>query len=373
MPVYKDKVPAKSGKCWYFRTRYKRLDGTRAQYHSKRYMTKREAQEAEAEFLIKSQNEASVSSLTFSQLINLFIENRSTIVKETTMYGYKNKRPYLDPIANIKLKDFNIEVYERWRRYINSCNISTRYKNDIYKFLKSLLNYATDWYGFSFIHVYRKMHNFNNPNEPPKEMLYFTYDEFQKFLSVEKDIKFRCAWQLLYYCGLRIGELKGITWKDIDFENRTVSINKQITQQSCRSRWSFSPPKTAKSNRVLPLTKVLLNDLEMLKKSDSELLFGFNDSYFVIGDIAPQISSTITAKKNRNCELAGVKQIRIHDFRHSCASLLIYKGANINTVSKFLGHTKIEETLNTYTHLYKNALTDITSLIDDMHEASSQC
>lgn len=58
---------------------------------------------------------------------------------------------------------------------------------------KSLLNYATDWYGFSFVHVYRKMHNFNNPNELPKEMLYFTYDEFQKFLSVEKDIKFRCA------------------------------------------------------------------------------------------------------------------------------------------------------------------------------------
>ena len=113
---------------------------------------------------------------------------------------------------------------------------------------------------------------------------------------------------------------------------------------------------------------MLLNDLETLKKSDSELLFGFNDSYFVIGDIAPQISSTITARKNRNCEIAGVKQIRIHDFRHSCASLLIYKGANIITVSKFLGHTKIEETLNTYTHLYKNALTDITSLIDDMNE-----
>lgn len=129
-------------------------------------------------------------------------------------------------------------------------------------------------------------------------MLYFTYDKFQKFLSVEKDIKFRCAWQLLYYCGLRIGELKGITWKDIDFENRTVSINKQITQQSCRSKWTFSPPKIAKSNRVLPLTKVLLNDLKTLKESDSELLFGFSNSYFIIGDIAPQISSTITAKKS---------------------------------------------------------------------------
>lgn len=105
---------------------------------------------------------------------------------------------------------------------------------------------------------------------------------------------------------------------------------------------------------------MFLNDLEALKKGDSELLFGINDSYFIIGDIVPQISSTITAKKNRNCKLAGVKQIRIHDFRHSCASLLIYKGANIIIVSKFLGHTKIEETLNAYTHLYKNVLTDIT-------------
>lgn len=96
------------------------------------------------------------------------------------------------------------------------------------------------------------------------------------------------------------------------------------------------------------------------------MLFGFNDSYFVIGDIAPQISSTITARKNRNCEIAGVKQIRIHDFRHSCAFLLIYKGANIITISKFLGHTKIDETLNTYSHMFKNKLNDIVNTINKL-------
>jgi integrase len=98
------------------------------------------------------------------------------------------------------------------------------------------------------------------------------------------------------------------------------------------------------------------------------VLFGFNDSYFVIGDIAPQISSTITARKNRNCEIAGVKQIRIHDFRHSCAFLLIYKGANIITVSKFLGHTKIEETLNTYSHMFSTALDSVVSVIDSLED-----
>ena len=89
----------------------------------------------------------------------------------------------------------------------------------------------------------------------------------------------------------------------------------------------------------------------------------------MVSDAKPIADSNIYLRRTKLATLAGLKVIRIDDFRHSCASLLIYKGANIITVSKFLGHTKIEETLNTYTHLYKNALTDITSLIDDMNEA----
>jgi len=133
--------------------------------------------------------------------------------------------------------------------------------------------------------------------------------------------------------------------------------------------WRFVPPKTKKSNRILSLTKVLLNDLKVLKESDKEILFGFNDKFFVVGDIAPASNNRFSARKNKNCEKAGVKQVRLHDFRHSWASLLIYKGASINMVSKFLGHSNIEETLNTYTHLYSIVLSDITDLIDEMNES----
>ena len=74
-------------------------------------------------------------------------------------------------------------------------------------------------------------------------ILHFLYILIISLISVEEDIKFRCGFQLLYYCGLRIGELKGLTWKDIDFENKTVSINKQITKQSSHENWRFVPPK----------------------------------------------------------------------------------------------------------------------------------
>lgn len=90
---------------------------------------------------------------------------------------------------------------------------------------------------------------------------------------------------------------------------------------------------------------------------------------FVVGDIALANNNRFSDRKNKNCKKTGIKQIRLHDFRHSCASLLIYKGTSINMVSKFLGHSKIEETLNTYTHLYSNALSDITNLIDEMNES----
>ena len=63
---------------------------------------------------------------------------------------------------------------------------------------------------------------------------------------------------------------------------------------------------------------------------------------------------------------AGLKSIRLHDFRHSCASLLINNGANVTLVAKFLGHTKIEETINTYSHMFSTALDNVVSIIDNL-------
>ena len=110
---------------------------------------------------------------------------------------------------------------------------------------------------------------------------------------------------------------------------------------------------------------MLINELKTLKECDDDVLLWFNDKFFVVGDIAPAINNRFSDRKNKNCKLAGVKQIRLHDFRHSCASLLVNNGANITVVAKYLGHTKIEETLNTYTHLFNSALNEVVNLIDN--------
>lgn len=159
-------------------------------------------------------------------------------------------------------------------------------------------------------------------------------------------------------------------WKDINFGKRELSVTKQITDQGGTVKdFHFSAPKTKSSIRTLPIAKVLLNDLKMLKEEESKIN-GFNDNYFICGDAFPISSHTVADRKNAICEEAGVKQIRIHDFRHSCASLLINNGASVPTVSKFLEHTKIEETLNTYTHLFGSALNGVIDVIDKLDNNS---
>ena len=95
--------------------------------------------------------------------------------------------------------------FEQWKRDINKAGISLRYKNDIYKFLRSILNFGVKWHGFNFNNVYNKMTKFQDPNERRKEMSYYNYEEFKKFISYEDDLRWKCVFEIFYYCGLRKG------------------------------------------------------------------------------------------------------------------------------------------------------------------------
>ena len=154
----------------------------------------------------------------------------------------------------------------------------------------------------------------------------------------------------------------------VDLERKTLSVRKQITDRcGTVKKFKFVVPKTQNSIRTLKMPEILVNSLKKAKL-EAKQLNGFNENYFVAGDAFPISSNALADRKNTNCEKAGVKQIRLHDFRHSCASLLINKGANIQVVAKYLGHTKIEETLKTYSHLFISTLDEIINVIDTLED-----
>ena len=95
-----------------------------------------------------------------------------------------------------------------------------------YKFLRSILNFGVKWHGFNFNNFYNKMTKFQDPNERRKEMSNYNYEEFKKFISCEDDLRWKCVFEIFYYCGLCKGEIKGLTGKIFISIKRYQLINK---------------------------------------------------------------------------------------------------------------------------------------------------
>ena len=359
------KKQLKSGTKYSFTLRYTDIYGDTKQYTSKGYDTKKEAELEEARFRIKAQEKkVSTSSIIFQQVFLEYVEYRRKSMKVQSIKRMENQYKVFEPLNDIKVNDFNVQTYKKLQVYLDQKNYSIEYKNKVLGLLKRLIRYSNKFYNTND-YMLNYIENYKRVNEMKKEMQFFTYDEFQKFISVVDEFDYKTFYETLYYLGLRQGEACGLTWKDIDFTKKEVSINKTLTTKLKGQLYTISSPKTANSYRTLPIPLKLLKSYEKLKEEAKKRKY-FSEDWFVFGNELPFRETTIQVKKNKYCKLAGVKQIRIHDFRHSCASFLINNGANIVLVSKYLGHSKISVTLDTYTHLYKNELVEVSKMIDTL-------
>ena len=359
------KKQLKSGIKYAFTLRYTDIYGDTKQYTSKGYDTKKEAELEEAKFRIKvEENKITTSNITFKQIFIEYLEYIKKDIKPQSLKKIENQCKIFQPLDNIKINDFNIQTYKKIQLYLNQKEYSVEYKNKLLGLLKRIIKYShkyhnTNDYMLSYIESYKRV------NEIKREMEFFTYEEFKKFISVVDEFNYKTFFETLYYLGLRQGECCALTWDDIDFNKKEVSINKTLTTKLKGQLYTLSSPKTPNSNRILPIPLKLLKSYEKLFKQAKTKKY-FKTSWFIFGDELPFRETTIQVRKNKYCKLSGVKQIRIHDFRHSCASFLIQHGASIVLVSKYLGHSKISTTLDTYTHLYKNELLEVSKMIDTL-------
>lgn len=359
------KKQLKGGIKYSFTLRYTDIYGNTKQYTSKGYDTKREAELEEAKYRIKiNEKKVNISNLTFNEIFMEYVEHKKNQIKLQTVNKIIDLYRVLEPIKEVKINNFDLSMYNQFRLYLEKKDYSVNYKNKVLNLIRSLVSYSKKYYNTSDT-ILNFIDNFKEVNKIKKEMQFFTYDEFQKFISVIDEFDYKTFYEVLYYLGLRQGEATALTWNDINFTKKEVSINKTLTTKLKGQLYTVSSPKTKKSNRVLPIPKRLLESLKSLKEQAKKKKY-FNEGWFVFGDELPFRETTIQVKKNKYCKLAEVKQIRIHDFRHSCASFLIQHGASIVLVSKYLGHSKISITLDTYTHLYENELKKVSNLIDTL-------
>lgn len=367
MPVYKSVDKTADGRQYYFTVSYVGTNNAYKQYKSKKYRTKREAEQAEAEYLVKH-GKGKPADMTFNDLIDLYINYKALTVKPQSVKRIEIKTRHIkEHLGNIQVSKLSRQQYETFRAFLANQDYSTNYKNNILEYLKAVLNYGKMNYD-----VYNKipfMYGRFIDDKPKAEMQFYTLDQYRQFKSVIDDIRYLALFDTLYYCGLRIGEADALTWHDVDLQGKKISINKTLTTKikSGGKQWLISTPKTKSSIRILPLPNVALNALKSLKEHYAKY-DGFNDDWWVFGGIRPLPESSIQKAKNGYCKKAGLPQIRLHDFRHSTASLLINNGASVALVAKYLGHSDVKVTLNTYTHLWKNKLDELVDALNTIEK-----
>ena len=361
--VYKSKKKTKDGRQYFFRVKYKNIYDEWIDYTSKKYASKKEATDEEALYKAKTmQQDMSVSNITFKKAYNEYRINHAKSVKKQTILRDNALFNNLKPIHDEKINDFSLNKYNKLLNYIEDKHFVTAYCNRILQFLKRIIIYSNKYYNTSD-KIMKFIEPFKNVNNQKKEMDFYTLDEFKIFISVIDNEDHALFFSILYYMGLRVGELQALTWNDI--KNNEIHITKTLTTKIKGEIYTISTPKTKNSIRTLPIPKNLIDVLNKLKLKEKQNN-SFKENWFVFGGSLPYRETTITKYKNAYCKRANLKQIRIHDFRHSCASLLINKGATITLVSKYLGHSNVSITLNVYSHFYKNELNEITEMIGNL-------
>ena len=170
--------------------------------------------------------------------------------------------------------------------------------------------------------------------------------------------------------GLRLGEALGLRWSDVDFDKGLLQVRR--TLQRIKGGVAFSEPKTARSYRTLVLPDVAISTLtaHRVRQLEQRLAagqrWGGHDLVFTNGDGNPLDRANVRKQFHRLLQTAGLPQIRIHDLRHTAATLLMLQGVNPRTVMELLGHSDVTMTLNTYSHVLASLKQDAARRMDDV-------
>ena len=356
MPVFKNEDTG----TWYVMARYVNWKGERKQKCKRGFTTKKEAQEWERMFQLQNSSDLDMSFETFTELYIRDVKNR---LKENTWLTKEHiiRTKILPFFGKLKINEISTKEIITWQNEMLAYRdekkkpYSQTYLKTLHNQLSAIFNHAVRYYELRS-NPAAKVGNMGS--EEHREMLFWTKEEYKKFSfeMMDKPVSFY-AFEILYWCGIREGELLALTPADFDFDKETVTINKSY--QRLHGEDVITTPKTKKSNRTIKMPHFLCEEMQEylgmlygLKKKDR--IFTVTKSY-------------LHHEMDRGAKAAGVKRIRIHDLRHSHISLLVDMGFSAVAIADRVGHESIEITYQ-YAHLFPSKQTEMAERLDDLGE-----
>lgn len=347
-----------SKKKYFFDVHYVKR-GINKRYRSKAYGTKKEAVKAERLFLENVQD-LSDDDYTFNEIADMYLARKKPNCKKSTYDNAVGKLAIIrKELGEIPLQRLTVAQFSEFIEKMNTSSSkkksrsnrtkmawSERQKNAVLSLVRALCKFARTYYGIVCDVPYRfdrwKVRTID-------EKRYLTEEEFSKFAAEVSDEGYRLFYTFLMYTGLRRGEALGLQIKDIDYEKKVAHITKSFNK--CEN--ALTTPKNQSSVRSIPLCQKAYDCAVKLKDM-------YCSGYLFGGD-TPYPFTKIDRVKNKACDKAGIQRFRIHDLRHSFVSLLVNSGADVSLVAQYVGHSDVEQTLNTYSHLYAGRLETVIS------------
>ena len=305
MPVFKNE----DNGTWYVMARYVNWKGERKQKCKRGFATKREAQEWERMFKLQTSSDLDMSFEAFTELYINDVKNR---LKENTWLTKEHiiRTKILPYFGKLKISEISTKEIIAWQNEMLAYRdekkkpYSQTYLKTLHNQLSAIFNHAVRYYELRS-NPAAKVGNMGS--EEHKEMLFWTKEEYKKFSfeMMDKPVSFY-AFEMLYWCGIREGELLALTPADFNFDKETVTINKSY--QRLKGQDVITSPKTKKSNRTIKMPQFLCEEM----KEYLGMIYGLKkkDRIFTV------TKSYLHHEMDRGAKAVGVKRIRIHDLRH---------------------------------------------------------
>ncbi len=291
--------------------------------------------------LLEEYEKEQEGNISYEKIYQEWLEIYKTKVKETTYEACTSiyEIHILPVFGQTKIKEITVQDCQKFALSLKD-----------YVKGKEYFGYAKRIIDFAIKMNYTKENPFNNVILPEfkkgkKQINFLTIEEVKTLLDFYKSNQYwYTLFRLMIYSGLRRGETLALTWDDIDFKNKTLTVNKTLSIGEYK-KIVLSSPKTESSIRTIDLDYKTILELQKLKiQSKYKLIFPNKKGKY-------SRLSNIGDKLNQAIKETNIKKIRVHDLRHTHASLLFASGANIKYVQTRLGHTDIKTTLNIYTHV----------------------
>ncbi|MCX0411765.1 site-specific integrase [Clostridium perfringens] len=367
----------KRGNTWYYSFDLGKVDGKRKRKEKGGFKTKTEAQKALREAINNYENCGTIvndTNITFSDYLDYWFKEYVTINCKfnTQKYYLGIIQNHLKPIlGSYKLKSLSPNVLQEFlnKKYISGLSKSSL--SNFYGVLSGSLKMAV--YPYKFIKEnpmqYVKIPKNSNTKVTQEKIKVLTLDEFKTILNrFPFGSNFYIPLQIAFNTGLRGGEVCALTWDNIDFDNKTLTVEHTLIEKG-NGIFELGTPKTKSSFRTIALGDTLINILKKHRtfQKENKLKYGeyYSNSNYICTKENGQLITTSSLKYlSRVVNYELLIDFTFHALRHTHATMLLEGGANFKDIQKRLGHSKLSTTMDTYSHVTNKITTDTVNILE---------